>query len=371
MCVTDSLIQLMRYLFIGILITTLLLSSASADFGLEVKLSGSVTNNLISDSSEIYDSYSTTSTSLRYYPFPQIELNLKSEYNYYSNLVGLGNFMGGAELTWIPTSQSSPLALYFNAGYDNRSYRESFSVYNTNIYNGMGSISYRLAKNARVRAGITYEQTEFDNSAGADKEILGFLVGTNFTFLGSNSLDIESGYSYADFISIDEASIMSWPQVIEEVDGDLKSFYISPRYSRPLGRKLGMNLTYTYLSFVDFEDPIVYSYSTGFLSPWASVWDGNSITLNLKSYHVPKMIITAGGGYWNKRLLRTLELPDRIVTRKDDYSRYYVGLSWPMPSRSGTYLEPSIQFDIINNTSIDRLYDYSTFSVVVGLTFRR
>jgi len=369
--VTDSLMQLMRYLLIGIFITVFFVFPAYADFGYEVKLSGSVTNNLISDSSELYDSYSTTSAALKYYPFAQLELNLKSEYNYYSNLVGLGNIMGGAEITWIPTSQSSPLALYFNAGYDNRSYRESFSVYNTNVYNGMGSISYRLARRAQVRAGITYEQTEFDNSEGADKEIYGFMFGANVTFLGSNSLDIESGYSFADFISVDEVSIMSWPQVLEETDGDLKSFYISPRYSRPLGSKLGMNLTYTYLSFVDFDDPVVYSYSTGFLSPWASVWDGNSVALNLKSYHIPKMIITAGGGYWNKRLLRTLELPDRIVTREDDYSRYYIGLSWPMPSRSGAYLEPSIQLDIINNTSTDRLYDYSTFSVVVGLTFRR
>ena len=360
----------MRSLLIGILILFFLSVSASADFGLEIKFSESFTDNIISDSSELSDSYSSTNAVLRYYPFAQVELNLKSEYSYYSELVALGNLMSGAELTAIPTSAESPIVVYFNASYENRSYREAFSVYNTDTYEGMASVSYKLTPTAQIRACITYDNTLFKNSEEADKEVYGVIGGLNLTFLGSNSLDIETGYTFADFISIEEEGILAYPQVLEEIDGDLKSFYISPRFSRPMGRKLGMNITYTYLSFVDYEHPIVYSYATGFLSPWGSVWDGNSVTLNLKSYHIPKMIITGGFGYWNKRMLRTLEFPDRIIPREDDYSRYYLGLSWPMPSRSGPYLEPSIQLDIINNTSTNRLYDYSTFSVIVGLTLR-
>jgi hypothetical protein len=210
----------------------------------------------------------------------------------------------------------------------------------------------------------------FINSEQADKEILGVFSGLNISFLGKNSLDMEAGYSFAQLRAIDTATIYTYPQHIEEYDGDLKSFYFSPRYSRPLGKKVGLAITYYFAQFLGDDDPVVYSYSTGLLSPWASVWEGNSITMNLKSYLMPKMIMTAGLGYWNKLYIRTLRVPDWLEERKDDLSRYFFGFSWPMPSAGGIYFEPSLQINFSNCTSSLKLYDYSDFAVTVGFLIR-
>jgi len=361
----------MRLSIISGLILIALFGSLHADYGFVVQIGQNFTGNLLLDSSGLNDSYSNTNLSFDYYPLPFLKANLKTEYTYYSKLTGLGNLLGGGGITLIPTSAESPLSLYLTADFTRRGYRTEFKVYNTDDYDALASLGYQLSPAIQLRTGISYKNKTYTKSDVADKESFEIFAGANFTFLGSNSLDLEAGYSYAKSKFIDTMSLYVWPIEITEDDGNLKTYYISPRFSRPLGFKTGMNITFTYTKFLGDDDHVVYSYSTGFLSPWASTWEGNSVSINLKSYLIPNMIVSIGGGYWNKYFLRMFEFPDRIRTRDDDLSRYYLSISRPIPTNSGLFFEPSLQLDISNCTSSHKLYDYSSYSIIVGLTIRK
>jgi len=345
-------------------------SPAYTDFGLEFQISENFTDNLLLDSAELKDSYSSTTAILHYYPIPQIELKLNGEYVYYSDLVDLGNVMAGTGVTVIPTSSDSKIGLFLSANYTSRNYRDFFSPYNTDDIDVLGSFSFNLGSTTQMRAGISFNSTKFVNSDQGDKQSLNLFTGLNITPFGSNSFDIETGWSFADYTFIDYESIFGYPQRIEEIDGDLTSFYISPRFSRPLGKRIGISLTYTYSNFLGDEDPVVYSYASGLLSPWASVFQGNSFTISMKCYPLRKMVISAGYGFWDKKYLRTLYLVDIVQNREDDLSRFLLSLSWPMPSRGSLYIEPSLQLKITNSTSSIRLHDYSDVAVNVGFLFR-
>jgi hypothetical protein len=278
--------------------------------------------------------------------------------------------MGGAGITIIPTSQNSPISFYISGDFNNRSYRDAFRDFNTNEWEIVSSLGYTVINSFRLRAGVSFESTDFVNDEDADKESYQIFSGFNLSLPGSNSLDLEFGHSFANYNFIDTSTIFTFPQALEEFNGDLKSFYISPRFSRPLGNRAGFNITYSYSEFTDEEDKVVYAYSSGFLSPWASVWAGKSVTVNLKAYPFREMIATAGFGYFTKTYLNSLELKYILHDRHDYQRSWYISLSWPMPSRMGLYIEPSLQVSFTNNSSTYRLYDYKNLTGVIGFTFR-
>ncbi len=359
----------MKSLLVSALIL-LMASGAYADFGFEFNFSKNFSDNLLLDSSGISDSYSRSAGRFNYYPIPQVEISLNSEYNYYHEIVGLGNIVAGGSITAIPTPDNFPLALYLNLNYQSRSYRESFSVYNTNDLDMLASMGFNLTGTAQIRFGAKYSSSKYVNSDEADKEAFEIFAGSNVTLFGKNSFDLEVGYSFANYNYIDTSTIYTWPQVLGFIEGDLKMFYFSPRYSRPLGNKIGMNLTFYYSEFSDYGGQYVLSYATGFLSPWASVWDGRSVILNLKAYIIPSVILTGGAGYWDKRFLTSLEPLDWVRHRNDDQRRLYLNASWPMPMSSGLHLEPSLRIDYQNNNSTYKLFEYDSFSATLGFLVR-
>jgi hypothetical protein len=363
----------MRLSLLAGLILIALSGGLNADYGFEVQIGQNFTGNLLLDSSGLYDSYSNTNLSFDYYPLPFLKANLKTEYTYYSKLTGLGNLLGGGGITLIPTSAESPLSVYLTANFTRRSYRTEFKVYNTDDYDFLTSLGYQLSPAVQIRTGISYKNMTYIKSDVADKESYEIFAGANLTVFGSNSLDLEAGYSRAKSKFIDSIILHLPPDPTEIIweDENLKSFYISPRFSRTLGLKTGMNITFTYTEFLGNDDLKVMSYQTGFLSPWASVWEGNSVSANLKSYLIPNMIVSLGGGYWNKTFLKMFEFPDRFKMRDDDLSRYYLSISRPIATNSGLFFEPSLQLDISNCTSTHKLYDYSSYSIVAGLTIRK
>jgi len=345
-------------------------SCAYADFGFEFNFSENFSDNLLLDSSSMGDSYSRSAAKFNYYPISQVQVSFNSEYNYYHEIVGLGNVVAGGSITAIPTPDDFPLALYLNLNYQNRSYRESFSVYNTNDFDVLASLGFNLAGTAQMRFGTKYSNSRYTNSDEADKETVEVFAGSNVTLFGSNSFDLEVGYSFANYSYIDTSTIYTFPQELGFLEGDLKMFYISPRYSRQLGNRIGMTLTFYYSEFKDYKGEYVLSYATGFLSPWASVWDGRSVTLNFKAYIIPRVILNCGMGYWDKRFLTSLEPLDWIRYRDDDQRRIYIDAAWPMPMSSGMHLEPSLRIDYQNNNSTYKLYEYDSFSATLSLLIR-
>jgi len=372
---------------------TLSKSVQASNIGLEFVSSTTASTNLLSDSSSIFDAYSSYNLKLKAYPLSFLEVALSGEQTYYRETVGLSNVLGGVNVTFIPTKRQSPLTVYLSGGISGRLYHSQFEGYNTNTGDVSFSAQYRFTPAVAFRSGVSFKSTVYVNSATSYKRDLDIFAGSNITLIGSNCLDIEAGFSKTNFIHKDniffEDSIpppeepfpyayedwrLDW---VSESESDLWVFYYSPRLSRPLGSKTGVNLIYTHRLFQNYDDEIVYGFTTQYLSPWASVWNGQSIALNLKTYLVPRLIVSGGIGYWDKEYLKTIEQHlgyyadvKRLPARHDWQTRLYLNIKWPLALRSGWFLEPNVNFDYSHNISNKAPYYYSSTLISGGVTIR-
>ena len=398
-----------RVLTLSIAIIICLLSVntliAAPDFKVEVGLNGGYTDNLIQDSSARQDTYSISSLDLNIYPLSFTEINLKSEYTYYSQNFGLSNLLYGGGITIIPTNQHSPFALYISTNYSDRDYRDNNDTtinrneFNSNDFNTVLSLGYKISQIWAIRTGMVYQLTGYNHEEVTDKKTLKLFAGTNLTLLKSNSFDFEIGYNTGNLEYIN-----AWRTIMDTIivptggirredaysilrDGDLKSYYYSIRLSRQLYQKNGISLTYSHRSFMDKnEDAILYGYSSGIISPWGSEYEGDAILINAKSYMVPGLIIKAGFGYFDRAYYNTLEeelvedpflmetvpVLSTIYTqeRNDEQRKYYISIQKPFLTKSGFKFEPSINLVYTKNTSSIKVYDYSDFSLSSGINIR-
>ncbi len=353
------------------------------DLGIEFNINRGFTSNLLTDSSDVEDSYTTSSLRLKMYPVSTLEVILFEDYSNYVNTSNLNGFSKGVSFTFIPTNQNSNLSSYLSVSFSGRTYKEDLRDFNNNSFKLITSNGYRLGKAFSVRTGVKLESTSYLYSNSPDKDSYEIFVGTNFTLLGSNSFDIEAGYTGLRYSYIPDTTYMLTDSPTGSFDyfhvkGDLFSYYISPRFSRPIGSKTGISITFHHREFYNGDNAIVLGSAVNFISPMGNVFEGQSLTVALKTKLIPKMIISAGAGYWKKTFLKTMVLTDAYPasyaeTRNDEQNRFFFTIERPIYFKSGTSLRPKLQIDIINNntTSISmfELYDYSSFSINASLTY--
>jgi hypothetical protein len=374
------LLLLPSYIFAGI--------DLKGEFG----TAGGYTDNLFNDSADIEDSFSSARGVARFYPLSLMEIELKGDYTYYGTTFELSNFLGSAKATCIPTGRESRLTLYISSTFDTRAYREGYKGFNNNIFSATISAGYRVRPTAQLRMGVSLAATSYTNLESSNFEDYEIFAGGNFTFLGSSSLDVEAGYAIKslDFWKRDiwrayynMDGILSYyvdpddPDKYPSAGGHLGTIYISPRYSRSIGEKLGFTITYAYRSFQNGHGFAVSGLSTGFLSPWASVYQGEAVTLNIKTYLLPGFILSSGAGYWKRDFLKSnedrgieFEAPYIIKGRHDEQNRLYLSIQKPFIFHSGIFMEPNLQVSYTSNNSSNRLYDYSGSSIAAGIIFK-
>jgi hypothetical protein len=393
----------------GVLIIVLIASSVCAvDFDVEATMSGGSTSNLFSDSTQQKDTYSTSTIDLNCYPISFTRLNLVSEYSYYGNFFNLSNLVYGGGLTIIPTSDSSRFSTYLEGNIKKREYRDtdgdSISLNVNEItgdeYDGTVGMGYRLGSVTQLRTGFTFTSTQYNIDGVIDREKSNVTAGANTTLFGVCSFDLELGYTTGKYQSINpityvggdpslpvpRLAIKSGEQYSILLTKQLKSFYISPRISRSLGKKTGLALTYSHRQFVDRdEDAIVYGYSTGYLSPWLGEFAGQTAVLKIKTYLIPRLITSLSVGFWEREHIHTVEReikPNRFgqlvptvnlkyaQDRTDWRRRVDFKIQWPLRLGGGVTLEPSIQADYTDNNSSVLVYDYDDFALNAGVTVR-
>jgi hypothetical protein len=371
----------MRFYKLALVIATTLIfcwpRPADADIAGSIGINGGYTENLLNDSTDVDDSFSAYNGSINIYPVHFLELQGTADYTYYSEFFNLSNINAGLGLTLIPTPEASPLSLYFSTKFDGRRYRESFEAFDNNTYVATASAGYRLQANLLLRAGLADNSNHYLYSDKGDKETTEAFLGLNTTFLGRNSFDLEFGFGLADYKYIPSdlryLDINNPENDLE--DGRLEIIYAMPRISRPLGSRTGINLTYTYRSFMNSQDGLVFGSSVGLLSPWNSVWEGHALTLNVKTYLLPGMIASGGVGYWEKTFLPSLEGEAFFLVRSARADRVEVQRKWylqfqrPLATRFGL-LQPSLRVDYVSNSSSTDLYRYSGFSLSLGITYQ-
>jgi hypothetical protein len=155
-------------------------------------------------------------------------------------------------------------------------------------------------------------------------------------------------------------------------DGTIRSYYISPRFSRPLGEKTGLNITFLYRYFKDADETSVYAPLNSLLSPWTTVWQGTSIVATIKTYVIRNLTISGGAGYWNKSFLATVK-PPRVVrkfSRDDDQEKVFVQVVRPITAWRDASLQPRVRIDYSHDDSTNKLYKYSGFSIETGISLK-
>ncbi|SYZ73433.1 exported hypothetical protein [Candidatus Zixiibacteriota bacterium] len=374
--------------------------SASADVKTDITATSGYTSNLLNDSTRLEDSYSTINAALFIYPVAPLEFEINNRYTYYSRYYKLSNFQGSAGFKFIPTRADSRLSVALNARFSSQIYRDSINIDNSGITNissnndnydlGFG-LGYRFASNLNARLGSAYNYLKYTDYKGANRGTWKFFTGINMTIFGSNSIDVETGFATMDYRRFKD-SIYIVPLQLTPAEqlalldsvlrhDNLHSFYVSPRFSRPFGSKTGFNIIYSYRKFYNFADKRVYGLNSGFLSPWASVYEGTSITSGIKSYIIPGFTLNLGAGYWDKTFFKSLERPDGRITdptptrkshisiRRDFQTRVYAGLTRSFGFAGGSKLEATLTYEFENNHSINTFYDYkkSGISAILDL----
>jgi hypothetical protein len=393
------LIKVIRPGRIGLIICMILITTSNCGANIKADIVGTsgYTSNLLGDSTEIKDSYYAIDANINFYPASPLEINLNNKYTYYSKYFKLSNFTGAAGFRLVPTSSDSRFMILMTGRYASQAYRDSINVDNNNVTNissnndtydfGL-SIGYKFAATIHGRLGTSYNYLNYTDYDGANRNTWKYFAGLNFTILGNNSIDLEVGYSIMDYRRfhdtvtlvvrmLDFGSQKAYSDSIMQ-DDKLHSFYLSPRLSRQIGSKLGFNITYLYRKFYDFTDKRIYGLNSGFLSPWASVYEGQSITATIKTYLLPGFTTNIGVGYWDKTFFKSLEnlagpiymlTPRFLKFRRDYQTRLYLALTRPFKLSGGAILEPTLTYEYEKNKSTNGFYFYgkSSTSLVLNL----
>ncbi len=364
----------------------LLAVSTRADYAFEVGFDGGHIGNLYLDANDVKDKYSTTRVSFKFYPISQMEVNLTDAYTYYNKTSDLSNFLHSRQITYIPTSEESHLSVYLSGAYDNVQYKGADrEVADNNNSRWIASLGFRLSPAVNLRAGSRLTATRYPHSEDidGDHEKYELFAGINLSLFGSNSVDVEAGLGRIDFVFLDEPGPDGYKPYglpADMLEGNLRLYYISPRFSRPLGSRTGLSISYTYRQFTNPDEVIIFGFSTEFLSPWASVYEGSSVTVKLKSYLIPRLVVTTGAGYWDKIYLTTLEKwinpvyggeEWRRFVRQDYFILRYISLQRPVSFGVSGMLEPTVTVAYSHNNSSDEGYDYSGTTVSVAIIYRR
>jgi hypothetical protein len=389
---------IINFLFPGLL---------SADIKAEFQQSYGYTDNLYVDTSYFESSYEISKLSLKYYPLPYLETKFQGDYTYYFQFIDLSNFSGTADFTLLPLKDDSKFLLYLNGGYTGRSYHKNLSDFNAGDFKFNLGLGYDPAPRIQLRTGFSYKNTNYNESEAPDEDEVSdtydisrdtksweIFAGINFSIFGSNTLDLETGFEKMDleYVSRPYDTIVSDldttivpkdslnPYKNPPVAGNYDAFYLSARYSRPLGNKFGFNIVYTYRKFFDIENMVLPRLPNEFLSPWVAFYEGESIAMNLKTFIIPHFTLNTGIGYWNKDFFITevgvysWNLDKnywQIKDRKDEQYKFYIGIKRTFNFKTGISIDASLQFDYTENESTNRRYYYNskglTFGVIVKI----
>ncbi len=406
-----ALLRSIRILVLSVLLTTPL---SALDYSLEFQGGGGFRGNLYSDSTNKLGSYSNLSLQFKTYPTDALEIQIRTAQTYYPEIIGLSNVIGGLQLTYIPTANDSRFTLLFSGNITGTGYYTGFRRFDNIVADLKATAGFVVTDATRIRGGVTFISTNYTNREDVNldwnaiitestwpggltdfsvsRQDIEFFIGFNQKLPLRNALDIESGLATTSFLYKHPAvdgfgtppgydfpiPLYAWPiDAVPNLRENVWVWFISPRLSRPIGPRTGASVIYTLRNFQNYDQQIVYGDSARFLAPWSNLWDGESITLEIKTYLVPQSIISIGIGYWDKTFIKTIEPDDERLfeaafddRRRDWQTRYFISIQRPILGHNGILLEPAIDIEYTKNRSNREFYRYSDFSAALRLRLR-
>jgi len=367
-------------------------SFAAVDF--ELSVNANAMGNALEDSSETIDYTAVFRAAANYYPLAQAQFRAAVDYTDYSDFDGLSNLKSNLGFTWIPTSQESKTRFFVSGNFSGAVFKDEFRNFSSkNDFDIIASASRMISSSSQVRLGLKQVYNVYTNSPVDDRTTTEFFVGYYRNLAEHLSLDVEAGiatgnYQYYDR-AVDSGAVFTDPEDSQRPfywtkmlnDGDNTFYYVSPRISGQINSKTGFSITYQYRTMDEQDgDPVIFGYSTGLLSPWTDIYDGHAIIASVKTYMLPRMIVTLGGGYWERNHLQTLDYiggpflstvggennRGGIVDREDERSRIYLEIIRPF-SLWDIQLEPKLRVEHVTNISNAPVYDYSHETASFGI----
>jgi hypothetical protein len=384
-----------------LLIFTFLSLNAQAQISFDFSANTKSSSNLLQDSSATFDAFSITSATIEYIPLPSLKLSISGEQTYYRETIGLSNLFGRINATYIPLSDKSRFSIFINANINGRKYHNDFSGVDNNFGETKLIAGYQINPRLHIRGGVSYRSTVYINTDSDYKRDLDFILGLNAGLPGQTSFDLEAGYGRTNY-TFKDANLtgngwplsrpdlpdpipydIMWIKDIADTKDNLWVLYFSPRLSHSLGKKTGVSITYNSQNFQNYRGGFLWDISTGYLSPWATVWEGQSVLLNIKSFVLPKLILNAGYGHRDKHFLTTsnrydedgldrtyLEVRTEDTPREDIVNRLYLSIQWPVKLNHEYLVEPVINIERTNNNSNKPLYNFDDYSITTGVSLR-
>jgi len=362
---------------IVILITLLVLMAPglNAEVVTEAIIGGGYQSNLFNDSNSIGDQYVTFGTDLKYYPSASAQFSGAARYNVFATYGDLSNLVGEASVTIIPTSELSALTLALGG---NLSMRKFGTIYE--LYDQVGStvgadISYRLTQRTHLQSSISYLNNSYINSDFGSNHSIDLSTGINATIMGSNAIAVRLDYTRRFF---DQPALTQEGTGYALLAGQDKTETfgvtgILVRFSRPLGKRTGMNLSIGSRQLHVDNNLTVLGYTIDYLSPWADLWEGVSFSGNVKHYFPSQLITELSLAYYDKNFVDVVELSDVTSetywqdARGDQLTTLSLTISRPISLQSGKMITPSFFLDYRNNHSSARFFDYENIRASISL----
>ena len=361
-----------------LVLSILVVSSASADVETEGMIGTGYQSNLFSDSNSTGDAYAYAGMQLKYYPSASSQLIAGAKYNAFAKYSDLSNLIGDLSFTIIPTSASSALTLSLAGSVSIRKFGMLYKLYDQVGATAGANIGYRLTSWARWQSSVSYLNTSYINSDYGSNRSINIGTGLNFTVMGSNSLSLMLDYSRRSFDQptlIPDSTGYSYGNDRERSE----TFEITGailRYSRPIGEKTGINFSAGHRQLQIDNDYAVLGYTVDYLSPWADLWEGASVSTGLKHFFPNQLTTELSVTYNDKTYVDVVELAesnDETYWQDDRHDRLTtlsLSLSRPITLKNGKQLLPSFYLGYRKNQSSTGFFEYediqTSISVKVG-----
>lgn len=368
----------MRKKIIALLISIIIFSlvpSAWAEINTTFSISGGYQGNLFNDSLSVADSYTSFNSSIRYYPSGLIEIAAYGVYNAYASINDLSHIKSGASVTLIPTSDTSPLSLIFSGAVSQRSFGELFDPYDRNIFSGAAAIGYHIRPALMLKSQASYLAVSYVNSDFGSQDGFDISGSINFTPIGSNAFEIDINFAKNSY---EQASLgLESPQNRQFLTTEnYSTVNYSLRYSRPLGNRTGVNMTFIKRQLDRTNTFAIPGYSIDYLSPWADLWEGSSISATAKHYFPRQISLEIGAIFSMKSYADVMEYSEtesntyQISSRDDNYLSIRFSFSKSITMSPNSILLPALEIGYIHNNSTSDLFDYDSPLVTFSMSAR-
>ena len=364
------------YMAAGLLAVVLLfVSGLQAEVITEATLGSGYQGNLFNDANSTGDTYGSAGLRLKYYPSASAEFAAGASYNAFVTYNDLSSLTADASATFIPTSQTSPLTLAIAGNISYRKFGLLYELYDQGAAMGGVDMGYRIAPWAHLLGSASYFNSTYTNADYGSNRGVNASAGINLSLLGSNSIAIRADYSRRLY---DQPAIVTTGQGMSRNNDQTvtETFEIAGvllRFSRPLGVRTGLNLSFGHRALLVNNEFAVPGYTVDYLSPWSDLWEGNSVSATLKHFFPGQVTTEFSAAYFDKSYVDAIESVDEasdtfvLQSRDDQLTTATLSLARPILLQNGHLLTPMISAGYRQNASSIDSYDYQDFWTSLSL----